>query len=102
MKCKMCGKNYMVSESGSKSFCPDCQEDYEKRNRFREIMSELKEIAELDHLNFTYMKGYSYSEMEGFSLTMRKIMKRSHFPLEENDFVNERAKEQAKEVFKKF
>jgi hypothetical protein len=81
------------------SFCPDCQIKYEKREEFRAIMNKLETINNLDHFDGFYMSGYSYAEMERFSLIFRKLQKRFHFPIELKDFVHDHGKKEAANLF---
>jgi len=94
--CKDCGKRHMTDND---YFCPKCQIKSEKRTEFRTLMDKLSNIADLDHFEGNYMSGYSYSEMERFSLIFRKLQKRFHFPMEKKDFVHEHGKKEAAALF---
>ena len=94
--CKECGKLHSTEND---YFCPKCQAKCDKRNEFRQVMSKLEAIIKLDHFEASYMSGYSYSEMERFSLIFRKLQKRYHFPIEKDEFVNSYAKKEAEELF---
>ncbi len=96
VQCKNCGKAHMTDND---YFCPKCQIKFEKRDEFRGLMDQLSNIADLDHFEGNYMSGYSYSEIERFSLIFRKLQKRFHFPIELKDFVHEHSKKEAKKLF---
>ena len=91
MKCKECGK---VHNTDNEYFCPECQEKCNKRNEFRELMNKLEGIANLDWENKRYMSGFSYAEMERFSLIMKKIVKKYNFPEEDKEFFNSHARKE--------
>jgi len=94
--CKNCGELHMTDNI---SFCPKCQIKYEMRNEFRALMDKLSAIATLDHFEGNYMSGYSYAEMERFSLIFRKLQKRYNFPIELKDFVHDHGKKEAAKLF---
>ena len=95
-KYKDCG---IIHITDNDYFCPECQIKYEKRTEFRALMDKLDAIVNLDHFEASYMSGYSYAEMESFSLILRKLQKRFHFPIEKKDFVNSYAKKEAEGLF---
>lgn len=89
-KCKECGVMY---DTNNNYFCPDCEIKHQKRKEFRTIMNKLAEINNLDSRERNYLSGFSYAELERFSLIMKQLMKANHFPTNDGDFVNASAKE---------
>jgi len=88
MECKECGK-----ESSHEYFCPKCQEKFNKRKEFREIMQKLKDISDLEYPESLFMSGFSYAELEHFSLVFKKLIKKYHLPTEDADFVNSQSRD---------
>lgn len=90
MICKECGA---IHDTTNEHFCPVCRVKYQKRKEFRIIMAELDEINKMDSRERNYLSGFSYAELERFSLIMKQLMKANHFPRDDNEFVNASAKE---------
>lgn len=101
LACLECGESFVPKDANDK-ICTKCVIKFGKRGEFRNLIQQLNSILKLDHLEASYMRGFSYAEMENFSLTFRKVQKRFNFPIELRDFVNEGAKIEAEEVFKAF
>lgn len=99
MICKECGKQH---ETENIYFCPKCEVKHQKRDIFREMMYKLDNINNLDRLDGSFMNGFSYAEMERFSLIMKKLIKKYHFPDKEEEFVNYYSKEKLQEIEKTF
>ncbi len=96
MKCKDCGEIYLLAEDGSDYFCPICQTKFEQRNKFRKVMDEMDKINKMNSRERIFLSGFSYAELERFSLIMKKFVKANHLPSEDKDFVNEIAKKELK------
>jgi len=58
----------------------------------------MKQIADLQYPETLFMSGFSYAELEQFSLTLKKIIKKYHLPDEADDFVNPHAKKELQEL----
>lgn len=100
MLCKECGKQYWTNIFHQNThICPKCLSNYEKRKEFRALMNKLDGILKLPDADSRYMTGFSYAEMERFSLIFLKLQKRFHFPQELSDFVNESARKEAAQLF---
>lgn len=91
-KCKECGK---IHETDNQTFCPKCNEKKEKRDHFRSIMVQLKEITDLPYPDNLFMSGFSYAEIEQFSLVLLQLLGNYNFPIKISDFVNENARKKA-------
>lgn len=98
MICKDCGETYLMAEDGSDYFCPICQTKYEQRKEFRKVMVEIHKINKLDSRERLFLAGFSWAEMEKFSLIMTKFIKANHFPVEDKDFVNKTAQKELKHI----
>lgn len=96
-KCRDCGK---LHETDNKYFCPACKKRCDKRGEFRGLINQLKEIADLPYPDHRYMSGFSYGEMERFSLIFMKLQHKYNLPTELKDFVNERALKEAKKILR--
>ena len=96
-KCRECGKFHDLD---NKYFCPKCQEKCDKRGEFRNLMNQLKTIIDLPYPEYIFMSGFSYAELERFSLIFMKLQQKYHLPLKLKDFVNESAKTEAEKLFK--
>lgn len=90
MICKECGT---IHNTTNEYFCPDCEVKHQKRNEFRAIMEKLDKINKMDSRERNYISGFSYAELESFSLIMKQLIKANHFPINDNHFVNASAKE---------
>lgn len=95
MICKECGISH---NTNNEYFCPKCLEKVEMRNDFRNLMNQLQKIISLEYPEDSFMRGFSYAEMERFSLVFIKLQKKYHFPIDLKDFVNSPAKKVAKKL----
>lgn len=101
MNCAECGKSFRPEDRNDR-ICPKCRIKFDKRSEFRELINKLESTLKLDRIEGSYMTGFSYAEMEEFSLVFMKLQRKYHFPIELRDFVNERAKKEATEIFRLF
>jgi len=95
MRCKECNKTH---DTPNEYFCPACEEKATKRDEFREIMTKLKNISDLQFPESLFMSGFSYAELEQFSLIFKKLIKKYHFPNEIADFVNSHSRDELTKI----
>ena len=95
MMCKECGKQH---ETENEYFCPKCQLKKEKRDAFREMMNNIDVINRMDYRERNFISGFSWAEIERFSLIMKKFIKANHFPDKDEDFVNNHSQKELQHI----